>query len=181
MAFTFADSQALGIILEGILYGAYVVLFILYLTLWRRNNRGFGGPLALAQILLFGLCTLSLCFDISVTYLGNVCPILACGLRSLQHNTQVPDVESASSFITARKLNLGSVSIFAVIDYLAQMILLYRCWIVWDRRWVVVAVPGFLALVTLGGGFALAGLDNLLCGKPTTRGSSVFLGQPGLR
>ncbi|KAF8889831.1 hypothetical protein BD779DRAFT_1785234, partial [Infundibulicybe gibba] len=31
------------------------------------------------------------------------------------------------------------------------MILLYRCWIIWDRRWAVVAVPGFLALITLGG------------------------------
>ncbi|KAF8877526.1 hypothetical protein BD779DRAFT_107704 [Infundibulicybe gibba] len=40
------------------------------------------------------------------------------------------------------------------------MILLYRCWIVWNRRWMVVAVPGFLALASLGWGFALMGLDN---------------------
>ncbi|KAF8889837.1 hypothetical protein BD779DRAFT_1519173 [Infundibulicybe gibba] len=29
------------------------------------------------------------------------------------------------------------------------MILLYRCWIIWDRRRTVVAAPGFLALVSL--------------------------------
>ncbi|KAF8886018.1 hypothetical protein BD779DRAFT_1532088 [Infundibulicybe gibba] len=40
------------------------------------------------------------------------------------------------------------------------MILLYRCWIIWGRRWLVVVVPGFLALVSLGGGLALAGLGN---------------------
>ncbi|KAF8881451.1 hypothetical protein BD779DRAFT_1011370 [Infundibulicybe gibba] len=49
--------------------------------------------------------------------------------------------------------------LFGIIDFLAQMILLYRCWIIWDSRWVVVAVPGFLALLALVGEFALVGLQ----------------------
>ncbi|KAF8881433.1 hypothetical protein BD779DRAFT_1675392 [Infundibulicybe gibba] len=140
MTFTFSGAGTLGTIIEGILYGAYAVLFTLYLILWRRNNRGFGGALTLAQMLLFCLCTLSLCFDISVDYL-----------------LVVPDAKNSDA---ANKLNLGSMVLFALIDCMAQAAKLYRCWIIWDRRWVVVAVPGFLVLITLGGAFALVGLDN---------------------
>ncbi|KAF8874462.1 hypothetical protein BD779DRAFT_1476486 [Infundibulicybe gibba] len=123
-------AMPLGIIFEGIFYGAYMALFILYLVLWRRNNRRVNGLLTLAQILLFGFCTLSLCIDISADYY-----LLA-----------TPDPA------TAQRINLGSTVMFTGIDCLAQMILvvkLYRCWIVWGRRWMVVAVPGFLALAAL--------------------------------
>ncbi|KAF8870529.1 hypothetical protein BD779DRAFT_1681043 [Infundibulicybe gibba] len=41
-----------------------------------------------------------------------------------------------------------------------QVAKLYRCWIIWGKRWVVVAAPGFLALITLAGGLALTALDN---------------------
>ncbi|KAF8881434.1 hypothetical protein BD779DRAFT_1010686 [Infundibulicybe gibba] len=140
MTFTRFNAPTLGGNLECILYGVYVVLFILYLILWRRNNRKFNEPLTLAHILLFCLCTLFLCFDISMNYFA-----------------AVQDAESDSLGI-ALKLNLGSLLIFAMIDYVAQMILLYRCWIIWGRRWVVVALPGFLALVTFGGGIALVDL-----------------------
>ncbi|KAF8870546.1 hypothetical protein BD779DRAFT_1791915 [Infundibulicybe gibba] len=140
MAFTNANAGALGTILEGIFYGAYMVLFILYLVLRRRNNRGFGGLLTLAQILLFGLCTISLCLDLLKYYFFYV--------------------SGAVNVDTAVELDISSLAIFVVIDYLAQMILLYRCWIVWNRQWVVVVVPGFLALVSLGGGFALTGFHN---------------------
>ncbi|KAF8881435.1 hypothetical protein BD779DRAFT_1675394 [Infundibulicybe gibba] len=139
MTVTTQNLAILGVMLECIFYGAYVVLFILYLALQCRNNRGFGRPLTLAHILLFGLCTLCFCLDISTAYLLDVV------VKHLD---------------TSNKLDVSSIVIFAVMDYLAQMILLYRCWIVWGRRWAIVAIPGFLALVTLGGGFAIADLDN---------------------
>ncbi|KAF8881454.1 hypothetical protein BD779DRAFT_1675408 [Infundibulicybe gibba] len=139
---TSLNTLAVGVILECVFYGAYVVLFILYLVLQRRNNRRFGRPLTLAHILLFGLCTVSLFLDIPSDYLLIVPGVGGPGL------------------VTAKKLNLGSILIFAMIDFLAQTMLLYRCWIIWGRRWVVIAVPGFLALLVLGGGFALAGLFN---------------------
>ncbi|KAF8870990.1 hypothetical protein BD779DRAFT_1541000 [Infundibulicybe gibba] len=53
-------------------------------------------------------------------------------------------------------IGIGALVVSAITDYLAQMILLYRCWVIWSRQWVVVAVPGFLALVSLGGGLAFA-------------------------
>ncbi|KAF8882860.1 hypothetical protein BD779DRAFT_1674800 [Infundibulicybe gibba] len=154
MALTDRDRVTWGVIFEGTLYGAYTVLFVTYMILWRRNNRAVGGLLALAQILLFSLCTLCFCLDISVEYLR-----------------EMEDVN------TSKRVNVGSLVLFSIIDYLAQMILvsaayahwmvisyeaakLYRCWIVWGRRWVVVAVPGFFALVSLGGELAFAVLEN---------------------
>ncbi|KAF8868959.1 hypothetical protein BD779DRAFT_1682817 [Infundibulicybe gibba] len=152
MAFTDVDATALGVVLEGIFYGIYMVLFILYLVLLRRNRRVVDGPLALAQILLFVLCTLSLCFDIPAAYFFVV------------PDVDNPDIADSNT----DTLDLGSTVIFTITDYLAQMILLYRCWIIWDRRWAVVAVPGFLALITLGGGFVLVGLFNSPLGTTDT-------------
>ncbi|KAF8881472.1 hypothetical protein BD779DRAFT_1675419 [Infundibulicybe gibba] len=137
MTLTHRDAQTLGAVLDGIFYVAYVVLFVLYLVLRRRNSHRLDGPLALAQILLFCLCTVSLCLDISATYL---------------FATQ--DVGATS------KVGLSWLVVFITIDCLAQMILLYRCWIIWDRRWAVVAIPGSLALVALGQGFAYVGLTD---------------------
>ncbi|KAF8877393.1 hypothetical protein BD779DRAFT_1677377 [Infundibulicybe gibba] len=142
MALTRADAEASGAILECILYGAYVVLFVQYLTLQHDGNHRLDGSLPLAHIFLFGLCTLSFCLEIPAAYLRIV-----------------PDLED-SLLDMASKLDSGSIAISALIDYMAQMILLYRCWIIWGRRWVVVAVPGFLAPVTLGGGLALFDLLN---------------------
>ncbi|KAF8870536.1 hypothetical protein BD779DRAFT_534842 [Infundibulicybe gibba] len=136
MILTDLEATILGVILEGILYGAYVVLFILYLALQHRYNRGFGGPVILAQMLLFGLCTVSMCLSMPMAYFYR--RDTWCGVAS--------------------KLNFGIIVIFTITDSLAQMILLYRCWMVWGRRWVVVAVPGFLVLMALGGGIAALGL-----------------------
>ncbi|KAF8870528.1 hypothetical protein BD779DRAFT_1681042 [Infundibulicybe gibba] len=143
MALTHSAATALGVVFDAILYGAYMALFVLYLILWHRNNRVVGRPLVLAQIFLFSLCTLSLCLEILWGYFSIV-----------------PGVENLK---IADKFDTSTLTIYVIIDYLAQMILatkLYRCWIVWDRRWVIVAVPGFLALVTLGGGVALVALRN---------------------
>ncbi|KAF8878410.1 hypothetical protein BD779DRAFT_1676838 [Infundibulicybe gibba] len=142
MTFTTSDATTLGTIVEAIFYGAYVVLFILYLVLRNRNHRAIDGPLTLAQILLFVLCTLYIGLDIPGDYFQNVV-----------------DAENSDA---ASKVDLGTSVVFSLIDYLAQMILLYRCWIIWDRRWAVVAVPGFLALVSLGGEFALVGLVSAI-------------------
>ncbi|KAF8874472.1 hypothetical protein BD779DRAFT_1790490 [Infundibulicybe gibba] len=134
MILTELEATILGVILEGILYGAYMVL-LSYTRPEHRNKRGFGGPLILAQVLLFGLCTVSMCLSIPMAYFFVVLDVGA-----------------------AFKLNFVIIVIFAITDSLAQMILLYRCWMVWGRRWIVVAVPGFLVLMALGGGFAAVGL-----------------------
>ncbi|KAF8889850.1 hypothetical protein BD779DRAFT_1519265 [Infundibulicybe gibba] len=135
MAFTDPDATTLGTIVEGIFYGAYMVLFILYLVLRGRKGRVVEGPLTVAQILLFILCTLFIVAD-------------------------------AENDILDFKIGLGSSVVFSLIDFLSQMILLYRCWIIWDKRWVVVAFPGFLALASLGGELALVGLvDSLVLGN----------------
>ncbi|KAF8885309.1 hypothetical protein BD779DRAFT_683811 [Infundibulicybe gibba] len=104
--------------------------------LHHRSSRMVDRRLTLAHILLFILCTLFFCLDISGDYLS-----------------VVPD---AINNVVANGSSVGSTTLFSIIDYLAQMILLYRCWIIWNKRWAVVAIPGFLALVSLGLGLDLS-------------------------
>ncbi|KAF8875425.1 hypothetical protein BD779DRAFT_1678229 [Infundibulicybe gibba] len=49
-----------------------------------------------------------------------------------------------------------------MIDFTAQLMLIYRCWIIWDKRWVVVAVPGSFAFLTLCQGLAYIGLTGII-------------------
>jgi len=44
---------------------------------------------------------------------------------------------------------IAQVTVFAVYDFIAQSILIYRCWIIWGYRIRVVIVPLFLALAFL--------------------------------
>ncbi|KAF8881450.1 hypothetical protein BD779DRAFT_1545985 [Infundibulicybe gibba] len=69
MTLATSDAIMLGGFLECTFYGVYVVLFILYLVLRRRNNHGVNRPLTLAHILLFSLCTLSFSLDVPWDYL----------------------------------------------------------------------------------------------------------------
>ncbi|KAF8889852.1 hypothetical protein BD779DRAFT_306301 [Infundibulicybe gibba] len=57
-----------------------------------------------------------------------------------------------------KNLDLTTSAVFSIVDFLAQAILIYHCWIVWRKNLLVVFVPGFLALAALGGEFALVGL-----------------------
>ncbi|KAF8881481.1 hypothetical protein BD779DRAFT_1802677 [Infundibulicybe gibba] len=143
MAFTQLDGLALGSVLECTLYGVYVALFILYLVLQRRSNR-FGGPLTLAQMLLFGLCTVVFFLDIPRDYFW------ARSMLSMSVNWNM----------ILSELILGNTVLFTMIDSLAHAILFYRCWIIWDKQWTVMAIPGFLLLAPFVIGFTTIGLSS---------------------
>jgi len=54
-------------------------------------------------------------------------------------------------------LNVGTSAIYSFVDVIAQGVLIYRCWVVWNRRLAVVIVPSILALISLATSLTLVG------------------------
>jgi len=59
-------------------------------------------------------------------------------------------------------LNLCTSIIYSFVDVIAQGVLIYRCWVVWDRKLAVVVVPSILALTSLATSLTLSGWLALL-------------------
>lgn len=48
------------------------------------------------------------------------------------------------------KPQIGADILFSICDLLGDFILLYRCWIVWDRNYWVIIVPSLTAVAGFG-------------------------------
>ncbi|KAF8817017.1 hypothetical protein BYT27DRAFT_7247887 [Phlegmacium glaucopus] len=122
------DFVLIGICLEGFFYGLYSGIFAIYVqgTLKRgtdkRNN-----------ILFCALCALYVLS--AVTVVADI-----AGFR--YHIT--------GNLTTTLHLELLRATVFGCCDFIAQSILIYRCWIVWGCNIRVVILPSILAVAYLG-------------------------------
>ncbi|KAJ2912316.1 hypothetical protein MD484_g8099, partial [Candolleomyces efflorescens] len=127
MAFTSGDAAYIGNLLSHLFLGVYATVFGLYLRLtWKTKLR--------LVIVDYGII---LVFLLSVT-------------------TTIGD--AVQQFFTLRRggtaswipqVNAATASLIGFIDFFAQIILIYRCWRVWNRAIWVAIIPSVLALVAL--------------------------------
>ncbi|KAJ2914247.1 hypothetical protein MD484_g6186, partial [Candolleomyces efflorescens] len=121
------------------LVGAYAVLFIAATAISLRNKRAGGGfslPFFLSTIWMF--LTITLYTTISV-YRGIRAYALALVPPmpvNYYHNFTMWD-------------NLSSPFIVSFLVWHADILVIYRCYVVWDRRLSIVAVPILLLLVSI--------------------------------
>jgi len=120
-----------GLFCGAILYGVFVVLFVLCLhtLLYRRNTERANRILISGVVAMFVLNTvvlaisLSRCMDAFIT---------------LRDDTGGPLAyfEDLASW-----KEVARTAIILCYAVLADVILIYRCWVVWGRRLVIVAIP----------------------------------------
>ncbi|KAK7683148.1 hypothetical protein QCA50_013821 [Cerrena zonata] len=143
------DIAALvGFACESVLYGVYIVIFVLSLAFlsWRRRTRETSWPMIISTCVLFTLCTTHFAIEFNHFYnrLGA---------------TGVPD-------FAAETMPLFASDIFiSLIDFVGDLVLLYRCWMVWGKNgWVII-----LPFLTAASGFisAMVGLSLVLRIDPT--------------
>jgi len=74
-------------------------------------------------------------------------------LYALTAVTNIVDIVSiwidVNSTITVYHIGIVQVTVFACCDFIAQFILIYRCWIMWGYSIRVVIIPSFLAFTFL--------------------------------
>ncbi|TEB36186.1 hypothetical protein FA13DRAFT_1235401 [Coprinellus micaceus] len=132
----------IGFFVESFLYGIYVILFsgVIYLTLKRRRNqRGRGAKIVFAFVSL-------LMFLITSTFTGiNV-------YRFVESYALVKaPLDTPIYFFRDFKRweNYAYVVCSSLLIWIADVLVIYRCYVVWERNWRVIAVPVILLLVSI--------------------------------
>jgi len=135
------DCMFLGIVLEAVCWGIYAVVFALYLNLPKASsNRALLYPLSI----LFVLCTTFFAVDSAQT-------VLFLLHSSAPNNDLITNRTSATTTV-----------LYAFIDFTSQCVLIYRCWVVWNKALFLAIIPGFLALASFATSLALSAGEILL-------------------
>jgi len=137
----FTDAYFIGLCIEWFLYGLYSGIFAIYLQRPQNKSRT-------ASIIFYALCVLYVLSTVNI-----VIDLVA----------NIPVTEKLESFTLY--IPILQTILNGCCDFLAQCILIYRCWIVWGQTISVVIVPSFLAITFLVTWLAAAGATSFVQGQ----------------
>jgi len=124
--------QFLGVVFSAILYGLYCLIFGLYWRIQFKRADRRNGVLLYALNVIFVLCTAYFIITIIQTQFFITESVL-----------NIESLNSALDWLT-----VANNGLYTAIDFISQLILLYRCWIMW-RQPLVMVIPCFLSLAFL--------------------------------
>ncbi|KAF8814281.1 hypothetical protein BYT27DRAFT_7179604, partial [Phlegmacium glaucopus] len=143
MKLTLADFTLIGISLEGFFYGLYSGIFSIYLqgtskrSTDKRNN-----------IIFYALCVL---YVLSVVTIVDDIARFTCDI--------------IGNLTTISQLGFLQTTLSGCCDFIAQSILIYRCWIVWGCNIRVVILPSILAVAYLVIWLVSGSFQSILSGQ----------------
>ncbi|KAF8875067.1 hypothetical protein BD779DRAFT_1678445 [Infundibulicybe gibba] len=114
---------------EATLYGVYCVLFVMSMAIlvWRRRTRELNTAMVVANVALFVCCTIHYALEFNHFYNR----LRSNGLTDFADETHV----------------LFAADIFlSLADFLGDMVLIYRCWLVWGKNYYIIILPFLTAL-----------------------------------
>ncbi|KAI0352622.1 hypothetical protein OH77DRAFT_770519 [Trametes cingulata] len=165
MPFSAAESKLVSIFVQSILYGTFVTLFVNTATalLWKRPA---GQPLRSDMlgvlVLMFGIATIHVATNFSRIILAFIVHADAPGGPAAFFN-------ELSNFTQM----FGS-TLYVMQTLLGDAMVLYRCYLVWERRFIVVAFPCVLLL-----GSTATGIGILYAFDKVVPEASIFVVQLG--
>jgi len=127
------EAFLVGTCLEGFFYGLYSGIFVMYVLCKPERSRT-------ATIIFYALCLLYVLSTATV-----VTDLLSLILES-RINTLQLQIDSQPMLF---RLSVVQATVSGCCDFIAQCIIIYRCWIVWGRNIGVVIIPSFLLIVYL--------------------------------
>ncbi|TFK47902.1 hypothetical protein OE88DRAFT_759356 [Heliocybe sulcata] len=129
MSFPPDKAYLVGFALEALLYGLYFGAFATSIAFlgWRRKTTDVNWIMLTSSCLLFVAATvhLGISFD-------NVLAIFV---------TSRDAIEGPSTLVNMTYYQVKSISTMYVCDILGDLVLLYRCWLVWEKRFLAVLLP----------------------------------------
>ncbi|KAH9041077.1 hypothetical protein EDB85DRAFT_1924102 [Lactarius pseudohatsudake] len=159
MAISFSLSEVVALALESFCYGIYFALFGSSIKVLLTKRKSISGAMPLLGLVgVFGaLITWHVVTDaVRIVYAFKNSQIAVGG-----------DLYFAN---VASALSLIKTALYLVITILFDAFILYRCWLIWDRSLVVIALPFLIFLADIGTGVAaVQGLSGL------AKGDSVFI------
>jgi len=141
-AFTTFDTLLfIGTVLESSLYGLYCVAFAVHARI-RSKKKGGGVNIAIYPLsILFTLCTIYCAIDTAQT------------LFTLRYQGS----QDLQAGLTSYNMNIANTAMYCAITFIAQGILIYRCWLMYGRQALVISIPTILAWLSFGTSLAMIG------------------------
>ncbi|KAJ7091722.1 hypothetical protein C8R43DRAFT_1142004 [Mycena crocata] len=136
-----AMSEMIALVLEGWLYGMYLILFFACLTVAfnrRKESRGFNYVFLTTTFLLFVLITWHFVVDAVMLFIA------------YNHET----TREADQYYAnlPGTLNVMKTGLYIGVTLVSDAFMLYRCWVVWNRSFAIIALPSLLLLASIGTG-----------------------------
>jgi len=140
------EAAFFGIISLALFYGIFFTLFLLavYVLIWPQNGRRVNIPFLISTALFFCLITLYFIVRWMRAYVAFITYARQTAGGAILFLEQVSEWHVAVS-----------TSIWAVTGALADLMLIYRLWLVWDRSYYVVILPLIMCLGSLVTVFAV--------------------------
>ncbi|KAJ6632219.1 hypothetical protein B0H10DRAFT_1865550 [Mycena sp. CBHHK59/15] len=141
---TINNDQAtfLGFALEAISYGTYLVLFGISIAVLIRRTPAMNAsktPMFAVTCFMFSLCTVHFGLNFNNVYNGLM-------------------VHPRPHISEETHLLAGADMLFSITDFCSQLILIYRCYLVWGKTIWIIILPLLMSLATVGCGVGLIGL-----------------------
>ncbi|KAF7332999.1 hypothetical protein MVEN_02406200 [Mycena venus] len=139
MGYPLTDAQSYGLFLESLFYGIYLVtcgfcLQTLFTTQNRlRRLRELNWPMVVVVFLLFGIATV----DVVLQFYRNL------------HTFEIANgpADATEDFTDiSDPINVVKSATVCVQTTIADIMLVYRCWAVYGRSWLVISLPLLLVL-----------------------------------
>ncbi|OSD05841.1 hypothetical protein PYCCODRAFT_1443198 [Trametes coccinea BRFM310] len=146
MAFTAAESKLVSIFVQSILYGIYVTLFFTTTDALLRRREGCGTlrhDMVFVSLLMFVVATMHVATNFSRIILAFVVHADAPGGPAAFFN-------ELSNFTQM----FGS-TLYVIQTLLGDGMVLYRCYLVWERKVAVVVIPCLLLLGSTATGIGI--------------------------
>ncbi|KAG7095905.1 hypothetical protein E1B28_006592 [Marasmius oreades] len=131
-------AELAGIVVEAVLYGIFTVLTIGTLYVLLRGKRGrsaLNHPLIFTSVLMFVLATVQIVVDCVVIFDAFI-EINPRPVRKLKmSNIRIP-------IVAAKR------ALFFAMMILGDAIVIYRCWMVWGKNWLVIILSSFCCIAS---------------------------------
>ncbi|KAI0284116.1 hypothetical protein BC826DRAFT_168598 [Russula brevipes] len=133
MIFDDVTAVMSGLICEAFLYGCYTILFVVsvYLTFKRSSDQnGINKHIFIISIFLYLICTVHFALELVHFY-------------TVVKNGGMEVSRDEVALLTAADV------LVAIADFIGQLILIYRCWLLWSKNFLVIILPTLTAITSL--------------------------------
>jgi hypothetical protein len=147
--------------------GCYTILFSLSIYLMFHGPRrgiGYNKPIFIISGFLFLSCSTHFALEFSHFYQVLVCANPHSGYATIDTQQTATGVQG---FANETHALVGADLLISLTDFIGQLILIYRCWLLWSRNYWVIILPTLISTASLGE--ALMTMAASWC-SPTTFG-----------
>ncbi|KAG7444107.1 uncharacterized protein BT62DRAFT_252057 [Guyanagaster necrorhizus] len=149
-------ANFLALVLEALLYGSFTVLFLAALWVIFQKRTGINVKLLSTVVAIWILATVHLILDI---------------VRAVEAFVELKDGTALEYYSNlSNPLQAAKTAIYVILTLVGDGFVIYRCYIVWNRRWYI--IPGPLLMLC---GTGVSGFGATVAFSRAEPGAEVFL------